>query len=328
MADRDTLEVRRARDDDLEAVLALLRASLGWMPDDQHASFFVWKHWHNPFGPSPAWVAVEGERIVGFRTFLNWELERGRRQLRAVRAVDTATHPDYQGRGVFSRLTLHALEELRADRVDFVFNTPNDQSRPGYLKMGWKQIGQVPLLFRSRGVGSLLRTTRARTAAEKWSVPTSAGLAADEALGDRRAVAHLVASLPADDALRTRRTPEFMAWRYRFGPLAYRTALAGTTIEDGIAVFRLRRRGPALEAAVCDLLVPDGAQPALKAVLNKLLRASGADYAVRVGGEGVPRLGYLPLPGQGPALLWRGLLHDEAPAAGAWHLTLGDIELF
>ena len=64
--------------------------------------------------------------------------------LRAVRAVDTATDPDYQGRGLFTRLTLQAIDELRAEGVDFVFNTPNDQSRPGYLKMGWQVVGTLP----------------------------------------------------------------------------------------------------------------------------------------------------------------------------------------
>ncbi len=68
--------------------------------------------------------------------------------LRAVRAVDTATDPDYQGQGLFTALTMHGLDEVRADGVDFVFNTPNDQSRPGYLKMGWQTVGELPVAVR------------------------------------------------------------------------------------------------------------------------------------------------------------------------------------
>jgi GNAT superfamily N-acetyltransferase len=71
--------------------------------------------------------------------------------INAVRAVDTATHPDWQGRGIFSRLTLGALDDLRDDGVDCVFNTPNDKSRPGYLKMGWQQVGKVPVSVRLTG---------------------------------------------------------------------------------------------------------------------------------------------------------------------------------
>ncbi len=39
--------------------------------------------------------------MIGFRTFLRWEFEDAGRVVRAVRAVDTATHPDHRGRGIF-----------------------------------------------------------------------------------------------------------------------------------------------------------------------------------------------------------------------------------
>src|SRR3954452_914772 len=114
------------------SVLALLRASLGWECDDRDADFFSWKHEQNPFGLSPAWVAVDGDgRLLGFRAFLRWEFTQGSAVLRAARAVDTATRPDVQRRGIFSRLTTTAIEGLLRDEVAFVFNTPNRQSLPG-----------------------------------------------------------------------------------------------------------------------------------------------------------------------------------------------------
>ena len=64
---------------------------------------------------------------------MRWELIRGAERLRMVRAVDTATDPDHQGRGIFRRLTERALAELVSEGYDAVFNTPNNQSRPAYL---------------------------------------------------------------------------------------------------------------------------------------------------------------------------------------------------
>src|SRR5687767_6957749 len=114
-------------------LMELLAASLRWVPDELFGRFFAWKHEQGPFGASPAWVALDGERLAGFRTFLRWEFNHPDGRIRrGVRAVDTATHPDYQGRGIFRDLTLQALDHLRADGVDFVFNTPNAQSLPGY----------------------------------------------------------------------------------------------------------------------------------------------------------------------------------------------------
>ena len=68
---------------------------------------------------------------------------------RRLRAVDTATHPDHRGIGIFSMLTDQALHELRG-QAELVFNTPNGRSLPGYLKMGWRTVGRIPVAVRVR----------------------------------------------------------------------------------------------------------------------------------------------------------------------------------
>src|SRR5205823_70862 len=132
----------------------------------------------NPFGASPAWVALDGDRVIGFRTFMRWEFGHAGRVYRAVRAVDTATHPEYQGRGIFSQLTRAGLDAMHNDGVDYVFNTPNEQSRPGYLKMGWHLVGRLPVSVRVRSPFSGLRVLRARVPADKWSSVCNAGVPA------------------------------------------------------------------------------------------------------------------------------------------------------
>jgi hypothetical protein len=238
--------------------------------------------------------------------------------------VDTATHPDFQGRGIFSRLTLHALDALEAEGVGFVFNTPNDKSRPGYLKMGWRVVARLPLWARPRSVISLPKLAGAVAPAEKMSIATGTGEAAADVFADTDATARLLESLAPSSAARTHRTPEFLRWRYGFGPLHYRVALAGARVEDGAVVYRLRRRGGAIEATVCDLLVPVGG-PRPQAVLREVVRSSGADYAVRLARNG-PRAAWLPVPGQGPTFVFRHLNRPDPPPE--WALTLGDVELF
>jgi len=248
--------------------------------------------------------------------------------LRAVRAVDTATLPSHQGRGIFRRLTLQALVELEADGVDLVFNTPNDQSRPGYLKMGWTQVGRLPAAVRLTSPASPIRMAGARVPAERWSTPTSAGDPAVEVLASEGVVG-LLWSLAADGRLHTRRTPEYLRWRYGFGPLAYRVVTVSSDIAEGLAVFRLRRRGSALECAVCEALVPGGDPSTLRSLLRAVVRSSGADYVIRLGGPSMSRLGFVRLPRQGPVLTWRPL-REGVPGGSLdqWNLTLGDVELF
>jgi len=71
---------------------------------------------------------------------------------------------------------LHAIDALRADGVGFVFNTPNDQSRP-VPEDGVAARGAVAF-HAARSIMSLISVARARVPADKWSQPTTAGLSA------------------------------------------------------------------------------------------------------------------------------------------------------
>jgi GNAT superfamily N-acetyltransferase len=274
------------------------------------------------------WVAVDGGSIVGFRAFLRWEFEQsGHDVQRAVRAVDTATDPSAQGRGVFTQLTTHALEAVRAEGVDFVFNTPNDKSRPGYLKMGWEEVGRVPIAVRPRGVRGGRRMLNARVPAEKLSEPMNFGEDVDDVLSQVEDVQLLLDRRPPSAALSTRRTVSFLAWRYGDGPIAYRAVLLGPRVVDGIAFCRARRRGGATELTVCDVLGPEPGWLPAKA-LGEMLGASRADFAMRVRPRSQTGGGWLPMPRQGPILTWRSLARREMPTLAEWDLCLGDIELF
>jgi GNAT superfamily N-acetyltransferase len=322
----DELALRRYRVEDEPAVLELLGASLGWVPDDLTTAFFRWKHLENPFGESAAWVAERDGRLAGFRTFLRWEWDvPGEGVVRAVRAVDTATHPDFQGQGIFSALTLHAVDELTTEGVGFVFNTPNDQSRPGYLKMGWRLVRRLPIWTRPRSLWSATKLLGAAVAADKWSLPTRHGLDASDVLDDEAAVTRLLEAVPARGGASTHRTPAVLRWRYGFPALHYRAALAGPRIDDGVVIYRLRRRGPAVEAAVCDLLVPGDDARTAGRLLRSVATTPDADFSIRLAGHG-PRKGWLPVPGQGPTFVWREVTRPEPPPS--WDLVLGDVELF
>ena len=293
----------------------LLAVALGNRdPSDPVEEMFAWKHLQNSFGRSPSWVAVDDGRVVAFRTFMRWRFRWGGRPVSAVRAVDTATHPDYRGQGLFRSLTMQAVEELTDEGVGFVFNTPNDQSRPGYLSMGWQVVGNLPISARPRGPLGFSRMARARRPANLWSEQLSYGMSCAAWLDGEPSLDSLEPTVPAGSVV-TDRDEDYLRWRYGFGPLGYRVATDGAAA----SVFRVRRRGPARELALVERF--GGGVP-----MGRLLRGSRADYAV---GLGISRpRGAVPLPGKGPLLTWRALAATEMPPLEAWALARGDVELF
>jgi GNAT superfamily N-acetyltransferase len=310
-------------------VLALLAAAMKRNPDDpRFATLLQWKHRENPFGPSPAWVAESDGEVVAYRAFLRWEFEGAGRTWRAARAVDTATHPSHQGAGLFRRLTLHGLDALKADGVDFVFNTPNANSRPGYLKMGWSVVGRLRPSVRVRP-RSLVTVARARQPASHWGEATTAGVPADEAFADDAATGALLDACRRDDGrFRTRRTPAWLRWRNDAAVLGSRVLTLGRDVTEGACAFRVRRRGPALEATVADLLVPGDHPRARRSLLAAVQRTTGADAVLLLGARSGDRA--LRLPGQGPTLVHRRLAEGPgtvAPSLERWDLSMGDVEL-
>lgn len=318
---------RRATAADRPAILDVLRRSLGREVDDRYEALFAWKHLTNSFGPSPAWVACDGDRIAGFRTLMRWEFESASGRFRAVRAVDTATDPDYQGRGIFRALTFRAVDELRDEQVDFVFNTPNDQSRPGYLRMGWQVVGRLPTLVRPTRWRRVGRIARARVPAERWSTPTTAGEDATAVLADTAAVRALLDARSAPGpGVRTVVTPEYLSWRFGTPLLGYRAVVAPGGPERGVALFRLRARGPSQEAALVAVLTRAGDHRTAAALVRDVARVAPADYLLALGtGLRAPG-GLVRLPRTGPLLTWRPVATDVPPPA--WDVSLGDIELF
>jgi hypothetical protein len=322
----DELESRPATADDLPAIIPLLAESMGRADDPRFEALFRWKHLDNAFGRSPMWVACDGDRIVGLRVFMRWEFQRAGSIFRCVRAVDTATHPDYQGRGIFRRLTLDALEPMAAEGVHFVFNTPNDQSRPGYLKMRWNEIGRAHACVRPLSVRGAITLARSRVAASHWSGPLSAGVPASEVLADPAFAELLSLCRSGSEVFATRVDVPFVRWRYGGSLLEYRAVVDRGGPGRGVAFVRCRRRGPGREIVLAALLTADGSTAARRALMREVVRS------VRRSGDYVLGVGHLPgcvrVPSFGPVVTTRDLAMEAPRDLAAFDFTLGDLELF
>jgi GNAT superfamily N-acetyltransferase len=349
-------------EDDPARFLTLVRLALGGRPATRRTpEFWRWKHVENPFGASlglyrrtePGEPASE---ILGLRMLLRWAFDGG---VRAVRAVDTATHPAHRRRGVFSALTREAVDRLLAEGVHLVFNTPNPVSLAGYRRLGWQVVTRWPRYFRLRrplaywrhrlGLPVGTRGVRAPWTAcfgpnvQPWDRFVAAGPARLASLVERSEGGR------AHRPYRTPRTWPYLAWRY--GRLAelHRARSAGEPYAR-YGVFALESAGRLRAAAVLRPTLGGGLAGASlvelfldppdaefgRTVIARMLESLTADYVVAHFARGTVEHSALVasrfhrLPRQSTTFVVRPLTpHGSDPlVVDGWDLSLGDLEVF
>jgi GNAT superfamily N-acetyltransferase len=340
------LVVRRIPVEEIGIVHDLMAQTFGERSVLTTEPFLRWKHWENVFGPSPVLVAEADGRVVAFRTFMRWALRVGGHPVRAVRAVDTATHPDYRGQGLFRRLTLQLRDEMEHEGVALVFNTPNEQSRPGYLKMGWSSVGRTDLWVRPLRPLDIVRAVARRGGgAPPRPVPADAFPEA-QALCARAELSRLLdeeaLATETEARMATTRTPEYLRWRYAAIPGFRYHALLDFDGSDGAAVvFRYKEQGTLLELRICELIVGRGTRSLrmARALVERVCKEGRAHYVSVMAAASTPerrvvlRSGFLPAFRFGPILTVRplqpsGNLVVDPQRRASWRLSIGDLELF
>jgi hypothetical protein len=195
--------------------------------------------------------------------------------------------------------------------VQLIFNTPNADSRPGYLKMGWSEVGSIGVL--------------ARPAIKRR------GSSDDEIAGHYIRNVETFSGSPSDRpprGLRTPRSESYLKWRYEGHPTARYTTVS---TETALAFVRSNVRNGRRELVISDVM---GADP--RSAFRAVIKESTADYTVAWHGRGSPErraaiaAGLFPVPGlKALTLVARPLadIPDATAGMSSWDFSIGDFEL-
>ena len=329
--------VRAGTAADTPEILKLIATSYECQSDPSRLRYWLWKHEQNPFGASPCLVGTSDGRIVGVRMFLRWVWCSGDQTVRAVRAVDTATLPEWRGKGVFSRLTMRLVEQMQDEGVRFIYNTPNGKSMPGYLKMGWAPVTRIPLWVRPVRLSMAARRAFSNV---PTPLPTFEHFGTiTEVLEDRRLPAFLRNVAIHDERYHTPRTTSYLGWRYGNIPgISYAARLHVDGDAGALVIARGRVRGHLCEVTISELLVTPSTRGVQigRALLADLVRSTDADYVAACAAKGtverqaLARAGFLPVPYLGPHFTARRLDSTGLDPAqwGNWRCSIGDLEVF
>lgn len=94
-------------------------------------NWFNWKYIDNVYGDSYVVIAYDDNKAVGTRSFWRNDID----GYLCYQPCDTAVVKEARRKGIFSKMTLVALEKAKNG---FIYNYPNENSRSGNLKLGWK----------------------------------------------------------------------------------------------------------------------------------------------------------------------------------------------
>jgi hypothetical protein len=346
----EEIEVRDYIPEDEGSVLALIQQGMGGGPTGtRDRGFWQWKHFRNPFGPSIALVAVHKDgQIIGLRTFMQWCFQSGERQVSAVRAVDTVTHPDYRRYHVFTTLTRRAVEKVKDSGIDLIFNTPNATVLPGYLNLGWHMVSvirpQIKILNYPRFIMGIVRS---RGKHQPSMLDPSARPyrqeppVIEEFLEHKKAVEHLLQlrEQRRGNRLHIRPTLDYLHWRYAQYPFAkYRVIYRHDRDElSGCIIFRPSGRFGMKEIVLSELITPEHDSATASGLIKEMVKHLNADYIFAYFPEHsferdiLRKNGFHDLPFQGINFVVNSL--SEIPGLqprqfDSWDLSLGDLEIF
>lgn len=314
--------VREAKEVDIPEIVEVLKASLGEQDLPLSEEIWNYKHVNNPFGRSLVLVAVENGIIAGVRAFMSWKWQYLNKTYLSYRAVDTATHPDFQGKGIFKRLTLKALELATQQGDQFIFNTPNEQSRPGYLKMGWETVDKLRVALKP-----------AYTSFWKFNKTDISYSVSNNSKGkDLQLLCELWNSkLETRQRLFTPKSVEYLQWRYQANPLQEYEVF----IDKGIymAGYVKKKRG-LKELRIAECIFDD--RKVNKKKIDKLINLWCSKFGIQVISYSPEVLNLsLTLVNSkiGPILTLRELNLSKGELetfkqVDNWNYSLGDLELF
>lgn len=319
------MEITQAQDTDINEIISLLKISLGEALMPKSEDYFIWKHFNNPFGKSIILLAKENGKIVGIRAFMHWSWTDKENVITSVRAVDTATHPEYQGKGIFSKLTLEAVKKSIDENIGFVFNTPNPISMIGYLKLGWYSIGSMPVCFMPY-----------------FSFPHFYDSVKVEEFYSSYSAKNAIDELPTNwqlkstkDIMHTPLTKEYLYWRYVECPVAKYGAVIVSN-QYGF-IFRIKKVNRFIELRLCELWIENAKAnndfiktlKLLKKQIKPLFVSSGVSPLLKTKSQVPP--GFFGPIKKGPVVTLKHLALNNLNIFedfSKWNPSLGTMELF
>ena len=129
----------------------------------------LFKHWYvnNPNGNVISYNAFSEGKMISHQSFVPELMMVEGRIVRCLRSMAVVTHPEFQGKGLFSRLTNLAIEEAQRQGYEFIYAITNENSFPAFVNhCGFSAITKLSVKI---GFGMNIQENGEKTFKRFWT---------------------------------------------------------------------------------------------------------------------------------------------------------------
>jgi predicted N-acetyltransferase YhbS len=289
-----TWTIRAYRPGDEDALVALFERVFGRSVSVAH---WRWKLKQPPSPVENVWLAVHGDAPIFHYAGIPTRYCLPRGEATAMVSVDTMTAPEFQRRGLLSRVGRHVYDAWRAAGVPFVIGLPNERWGSRASALGWEPLFMLQWLVRPlRPEAILARRTRIRALARLtpvgalWNGVWNSRLRRDATISVRRVERAgnefdaLWERCGAEAPVSVVRDSAWVNWRYLDVPSrAYRVLLAERAGQPlGYLAYRVEESPGGRAGVIAELYAGRDDAAARRALIRAAideLRAAGAESA-------------------------------------------------
>jgi GNAT superfamily N-acetyltransferase len=107
-------------------------------------AYLTWQYVRNPAGPAVGFNAFSGETLAAHYVTLPIRVQLDGRACKGLLSLNTATHPQHQGKGLFTKLADATYQYAASQGYELVVGVANANSTPGFTrKLGFQLVSPL-----------------------------------------------------------------------------------------------------------------------------------------------------------------------------------------
>ncbi len=214
------MEIKKFKAGDEKAILDLFNLAFN---KEMTMEYWKWRFQDNPFSNEfMIHLMWEGDLLVGHYAVSPIEMILNGEVTKTALSMTTMTHPEYNGRGIFTQLSSSLYNELKEEHnYAMVWGFPNNNSHYAFIKnLKWKNLATIPMLS--------LKTSNFKKIESELNFEQHSNFTAS--------LSQKLSSVNKD--VRINKTEKYLNWRYVANPSAdYK--IISINDKSGIIVYKL-----------------------------------------------------------------------------------------